>query len=236
MKVLINDTTLQNLASAIRSKTGSSDQLKPSDMVTAIDGISNEIIIDGAIKFNNSKFTSLPNWLEGAVYTGDLTNCFKGVSTLTSINLQNTTGVTNLTNTFNGCNRLTDVTLGDTQNVTTFASTFVYCSNLVTAPELDLTSCTTLGYCFENCGKLENVPAYNAVSVTNAGFNGMFHNCSRLSDVSLNNILLMLSTNSNQWTANKKLKEVGLNSTQATTCTSFEIWETLSANGWTTGY
>lgn len=38
-KVLINDTTLQNMANAIRSKTGTSETMTPSEMVTGVSSI-----------------------------------------------------------------------------------------------------------------------------------------------------------------------------------------------------
>lgn len=92
------------------------------------------------------------------------------------------------------------------------------------------------GYCFEYCDKLVNVPLYNVSSVGNGGLNGMFNQCPRLSNDSLNNIMAMCLTNENQWASNKNLKAIGLSSTQATTCTSLSNWAALSAAGWTTGY
>ncbi len=64
----------------------------------------------------------------------------------------------------------------------------------------------------------------------------MFKYCPALTNTSLNNILASLATTSYTGTVNKTLKYIGLDQTQATTCTTLSNWAALSAKGWTTGY
>lgn len=63
----------------------------------------------------------------------------------------------------------------------------------------------------------------------------MFSRCSSLSNESLNNILEMC-INATSYTGTKTLKQIGLTSSQATTCQSLSNWNDFVTAGWTTGY
>ena len=58
--------------------------------------------------------------------------------------------------------------------------------------------------------------------------------CPKLTDNSLNNILASITLATGVST--KKLKSLGLSSTQATKCTTLSNWAAAQAAGWTTGY
>lgn len=86
---------------------------------------------------------------------------------------------------------------------------------------------------FYNCSRLEDLPAMSLPNITN--MLDMFRSCSRLTNNSLDNILSTLLS-ATSYNGTKTLENVGLSSTQATTCTTLSNWAALSAAGWTTGY
>lgn len=123
----------------------------------------------------------------------------------------------------------------DFANYTSIQSFFSGCYKITTAPQLKNTSQVTsmLGL-FNNCQSLVNVPVYDVSSVTTMAM--MFFHCYELSNDSLNNILYMCSHVASNYTANKTLANIGLDSTQATTCTGLPNWSACVSAGWTTGY
>lgn len=123
------------------------------------------------------------------------------------------TGTTNIRGMCGGCTALQtfSATTNYTQSVTTFATMFSGCSNLTTVSKMNMSS------------------------VGNVGLVNMFKDCSSLSSTSLDNILSSLLT-ATSFAGTKTLKNIGLSSTQATTCTGLSNWAALSAAGWTTGY
>lgn len=93
------------------------------------------------------------------------------------------------------------------QNATDFSRMFAGCLNLIDVGNFDMTSAETA----------EN----------------MFNQCANLSDDALLNILMSL--NSAPSLTTKTLAYIGLDSTQISTCTQFDIWNEMVLNGWTTG-
>ena len=129
-KVLINDTTLSSIATAIRNKNGLQDRYKPGDMPQAI--MSLEVGGGGGGDLPEEAFTLTGdcsyrfayngwNWFAeqygNRVTTQEITNCaymFYGSDALSNIpfdiNIKpNTTGITNLNNMFYECNKLTNI-------------------------------------------------------------------------------------------------------------------------------
>ena len=107
---------------------------------------------------------------------------------------------------------------------------------LKSLPYIDTTGQTNFYHLANSCPLLENVPAYNTASITNVnGLNGMFTNCNKLTNESLNNIMQMC-INAVNYPGTKTLKFVGLTQAQATTCQSLSNWDAFVAAGWTTGY
>lgn len=138
---------------------------------------------------------------------------------------------------FNGCSRLVKVTNLDTSSVTFFSYAFKGCTNLKEIPELDTSSGIDFREMFYGCTSIENLPILNMGSVTNLSWaDNIFKNCSSLNSNSLRNVLKALLTLGNTSFGTKSLAYVGLNQTQATACTEFEEWTTLTSRGWTTGY
>lgn len=138
-----------------------------------------------------------------------MADLFGNFASLTELPTIDTSAVTNISGCCLYCTSLTEIPQYDTQNVTTFFRAFDGCTNLTTIPVLNTTKVTTMKNCFRDCPNLSNA--------------------------TLNNILEMCASTKN-YTANKTLAEIGLSSTQATTCTGLSNWASAQAKGWTTGY
>lgn len=119
-------------------------------------------------------------------------------------------------------------------NITELSSCFNRCSSLITIPNINTSNITRMQYCFYNCSSLENVPILDLSSITGTGLNSLFGECSSLTNGSLHNIIKSLVTTES--ISNKRLAYLGLSSEQATICTTFDEWTTLTSKGWTTGY
>lgn len=192
-------------------------------------------------------------------FTGktNLSNCFSYFTSLQSMPLVDTSSCTNFGNFFYGCSALTSVADLDTSNGELFSSMFYQCYNLQEVPnidtskgtnffgmfqycrsltsmrQLDFSKATNMERCFLNCYSIVDMPVLNLSSCTN--MSSTFSQCSRLSDVSLNNVLESLLS-ATSYTGTKTLKQIGFNSTQATTCTTLSNWQVLADAGWVTGY
>lgn len=144
-------------------------------------------------------------------------------------------GGASCSNMFANCSLLESVTFEDESIIIgTAGSMFSSCTSLVTLPYINKS--TYLGSICLNCTSLENVPVLNMARCTSSySHYNMFRNCPALTNTSLNNILASLATLGYK-AGNKTLKFVGLDQTQATTCTTLSNWAALSADGWTTGY
>lgn len=120
----------------------------------------------------------------------------------------------------------------DTSNLISCHEMFRLCTNLESVPLFN-TSKVEYGMhgMFQTCNKLEDVPVFNTSICKDMG--AMFTSCPKLSNESLNNILLMCI---NSQESIKNLARIGLSSAQATTCQSLSNWDAFVAAGWSTGY
>lgn len=119
------------------------------------------------------------------------------------------------------------------------SSCFSFCLSLVDGPELDTSTCIDFQYMYYWDGSLENVPIMDMSGLTNVrNLQSMFGGCTSLTTTALRNILKTFLTIKTgvYGPSYKRLNYIGLTEAQATTCTSFEEWTTLTARGWTTGY
>ena len=169
----------------------------------------------------NASITSM-----GSKYKGN-----KELRYFPTVDLSN---VTSLIQTFLGCTELEEIeSLNTTSNLAYMTLAFNSCSKLKKIPTFNISNVENLYGVFGGCEKLEDVPVFNLSSATRV--DGMFSNCPSLSNESLNNIMESLISATN-YTGTKTLAYVGLNSTQATTCTTLSNWTALQQAGWTTGY
>lgn len=99
-------------------------------------------------------------------------------------------------------------------------------------PMIDTSNVTNMNSVFYS-SSINIVPVLETKNVT--GLYNTFGYCSQLEPNSLNNIMQMC-INATSYTRTKTLKEIGLSSTQATTCQSLSNYQAFLEAGWTTGY
>lgn len=217
-------------------------------------------ILPNGIKFGSSPSTSNNfDWL-AEVDTTNITSCasmFTKCTGFTSVPLFNTSNATHMGQMFNGCTNLETIPLFDTGNVTNMNGMFSSCSHLLSVPLFNTISVTDMNNMFNGCRALTEVPVFNTGSVTSmsgmfracialttvpvlntasvTNMNLMFRDSSNLSSESLNNILAMC-INATSYTGTKTLAEIGISSTQATTCQSLSNWNNFISAGWSSGY
>lgn len=129
----------------------------------------------------------------------------------------------------------------DTSNVTSmermFSNITGYQDVKFNVSSFDTSKCTNFQSMFGyNYGMTElDVSNFNFESVSDYGLRDFVIYSSRLSDDSLHSIIKALRTvpESN---ANKRLSYIGIGSSNATKCTTFDEWQELVVKGWTTGY
>ena len=193
MKVLVNESSLENIANAIRSKNGDTAKYKPSEMSSAISNITTTISPNYTVKFDsvNKKTISL-DWLRTNNMTS-MNSMFYNCSSLTSLDLSNfdTSNVNNMNAMFYGCNKLTSLDLSNfnTSKVTVVVDMFYGCSKLAS---LDLSSfntsnVTSMHEMFRGCSSLTSLDLSNFDTSNVTIMYGMFIGCSALKTLDIRN-------------------------------------------------
>ena len=129
------------------------------------------------LKFGNSKFTEVPEWVDFEGVT-DMYGMFQYCSKLQTIPLINTSNITNMGEMFSYCNRLQTIPLLNTSNVTSMYNMFYYCGNLETIPLLNTSNVTNMEYMFSYCNRLQTIPSLDTSKVTT--MSNMFNDCRSL--------------------------------------------------------
>lgn len=106
---------------------------------------------------------------------------FNNCSSLTSVDLFDTSQLGSMNSMFSGCSSLTSVPLFNTSNVTDTQGMFRKCSSLTTIPLFDTSNVTDMTGMFSNCTSLTNVPLFDTSNVTH--MSNMFRNCSSLTTI-----------------------------------------------------
>lgn len=172
--------------------------------------------------------------------TAKVSNCnamFSGCSRLTEASDFDTSTTTNFSEMFSGCSSLTYVSDDfDTSSGTNFYRCFYTCSSLESIPSWNIRNGTNLQQLFAGCSSIKNVPPLVITAATN--LTNMFENSgSNLTELSRNNILMMLATASS-YTGTKTLAAVGFTSSMY----SAASWQALTnygdftTAGWSIGY
>lgn len=162
---------------------------------------------------------------------------FSGCSSLTEADDFDTSTASDFREMFSGCSSLTYVSDDfDTSSGTNFYRCFYNCSSLENIPSWNLRSGTNLQQLFAGCSSIKNVPPLVITAATN--LTNMFQNSgSNLTELSRNNILMMLATASS-YAGTKTLAAVGFTSSMY----SAASWQSLSnygdftTAGWSIGY
>lgn len=113
-------------------------------------------VADYGLKFGNSNFSTIPEFLD-----------FEGVTSMSSM--------------FYSCSSLTTIPQLDTSNVTSMGNMFQGCSALTTIPQLDTSNVRNMSYMFQGCSDLTTIPQLNTSNVTN--MYSMFYSCSSLTTI-----------------------------------------------------
>lgn len=202
--VVVLNSTLTDIADAIRGKNGSSDTYKPSEMPAAITaipsggsfiGIPREVSDQGVFRLHRSNFTwSLPNEATSiAPYT--MWYAFNGNSSgnsaaITSINFNNvaTVGAYGFYYAAVACGSLSSVSASNITDVgeRAFDHAFSRCSALATAIFSNVISVSSFGFCgvFEKCTSLSSVSFNNMSSLDRSALSLAFTGCTSLTSVS----------------------------------------------------
>lgn len=162
---------------------------------------------------------------------------FSGCSSLIEAPDFDTSTTANFSEMFAGCSSLTYVSDDfDTSSGTNFYRCFYNCSSLESIPSWDVRTGTNLQQLFAGCSSIKNVPPLTITAATN--LTNMFQNSgSNLTELSRNNILMMLATASS-YTGTKTLAAVGFTSSMY----SAASWQALTNYGdftdagWSIGY
>lgn len=175
MAYIIDGDTLENIADAIRGKTGATDTMTPDQMAAAIDGLeigggntdAEDGIIDGSISghYTNPRVTKITN------------DTFSQRKALSSVSFPNVESISSYA--FYGCSNLTTIDFPQATSIGPYA--FQRCSNLTT---VDLPQATSIGTsAFNACGNLQTA---DFPKVTSIG-SGAFGVCANLYAVVLRN-------------------------------------------------
>ena len=181
-KGLVDEQYLTAIANAIRTKSGTETQYKPSEMANAINSIPTEAT-PGYVSFYKYRGTSLDiSWLDVSNIT-NMENMFGYCSNITTVDVSNwdTSNVTDMNSMFVDCRNLTtlDVSSWNTSNVTDMNSMFSSCNKLITVDvsNWNTSNVTDMGSMFSGCGKLTtlDISNWDTGNVTRSDY--MFYGC-----------------------------------------------------------
>ena len=164
-KKLYEESNIQAIADAIRSKNGTTDTYKVSEMAGAI----------GAIEAGGGSGIN-PEWTDWGYFSyNNNRNDF-----VAKLKFSDTSKGTSFGSMFYGCSNLTTIPEIDTSKGTDFSSMFRECRKLTAIPQLDTSKGTNFRYMFNYC-PITTIPKIDTSNGT--GFNNMFYGCSNLTTI-----------------------------------------------------
>lgn len=197
-KVLINDSTLSNMADEIRSQKGTQNTMTPDEMVTEVTNIgenttataddivagktaiTSEGLTTGTSEFNSSMELVLTRSYQGLTGTPKLVSLIKKIPNI------DITVLTSFYELFSDWWRLEEIPNSiDTSNVTNFEKAFNNCLSLKYIPNINTNNGKSFKYMFNGCYSLENIPtSLNTSSATaNSDFSDMFSGCKKIKTI-----------------------------------------------------
>ena len=211
---LYNDTDIQNIADAIRSKTGDTATMTVSEMASEIDSIPTGITPTGTLAISQNGTYDVTNYASanvnvsggGSFEINDATALFYEGARIDEIDKYlNALSETLLSTAFMffNCQSLTSIDLSniDTSSVTDMRIMFSGCSNLTNLDlsNFDMSNVTLMISMFSRCSSLTSLKIGSSVSsysnVTNSS--ALFDNCKNLVSVTINGINVLPITHTN---------------------------------------
>lgn len=194
-KVVVTDTNLTNIANAIRTKGGTSELIKPSEMATAITNLpSGGILQTKSVNINDNGTQSIiaDTGYEGLEQVNVTTNIQGEISGITSITIENNVTsvkdlslpyVTNASYLFqNHTSLITTSNLTFSSELSDIRYMYQGCSNLKQASKMLYDNLTNISTLFSGCVNLEEVPEFgNTSEVTNMA--NLFRDCAKIKSV-----------------------------------------------------
>lgn len=169
-KVLVTESNLQDIATAIRNKNGSSDTYKPSQMASAITNIPG----GGGTDWSEIGYSSEPSFVtSGFNYAKNIYDNWDS-------------SITNGKNMYNSDNNLLFFPNVDCHNITDASYMFNSCGTLLEVPAVNFKP-QDASYMFNSCTVLRNIDMSNFNISRLLNVEGMFRLCYRLSGIDLSN-------------------------------------------------
>lgn len=229
---------LTDVASAIRTKGGTSSQIPASDFDTAIANLPGADIDWSAIGYSGT-----PGLIDrGYVYAKNIYDNWNPAITDMSYKyrlnkdmilfpLVDTSNVTNMNRAFEACTSLIYLPSLNLSKVTNMNMAFSEASGLIEIGDLDISKCENLTYTFQNCyglNKVGNIRTdkvqefyytfsmcnslrhFSVINMSSAiTLDGMFYGCDNLTDESLDNIMQSCIT-ATSYQGTKRLNIMGI--------------------------
>ena len=197
--VLVEESSLSNIAKAIRYKNGTENTYKPSEMAGAIENIETggsggEIYTPSYIRFDAYNGNSLVTQPINTSLITDMSNVFYSCKQVTKLDLTgwDTSNVTTMANMFTNCTNLKKV-IGlskfNLNKVKTTANMFQYASYIETI-ELtgsDVSKLTNSSYMFAGCSKVTSIDLSTWTTPNLTNTKAMFLGCSVLANLDMRN-------------------------------------------------
>lgn len=211
----INDTHLTDIANAIRSKNGTTDTYKPSEMASAIENIEAGGSGGGKyaprkLSFQNYAYTDELDYEIANVDTSNLltmSSMFNYCSTLLKLDLRGwkTTNVQSFYNMFYHCEKMTEVNVSsfDFTNATSCEGMFGYCYKLKKADLRCIkgNKITTFKNMFLYNSVIEEIDLSNMETTSVTTANTMFGECPKLKKIDIRSATFSKITSSSGYTS-----------------------------------
>lgn len=179
---------LTDIATAIKSKTGKTEAITPSNFDTEINSIEagggdiEEYFVNN-ISGSQIGIAGLIKKLPNLNITGlkDCSSMFSNCINLEEIPMLDTSLTTSFTGMFQYCSKIKTVPQYNTDNITSYSSTFYRCTALEYFPEFNYSKATRIDNICGYCSSLKEVKNMN--SIVNTSFYASFRSCSKLESI-----------------------------------------------------
>ena len=205
MSIVTTDNKHYNdIANAIREKTGTETTYTPEEMITGVAEVY-DAGVENALSPIRERLINRGEELSESADVEEITGCIDELKLLSDLSsfayffynearlsifpnlkYKDTSKAKSFQSMFFNCGSLTTVHLFDTSNGTNFNAMFNYCSSLTTVPLFDTSNGTNFGGMFSKCSKLTTIPQFDTSN--GIEFSNMFYNCTSLTTITELNV------------------------------------------------